>query len=68
MMFRLPTLKNDKEPVCVKCGSLDVRRTNPSVVVLLYFISLQKLKHVHFKCFDCGNEWYDYYFKSGWFS
>jgi hypothetical protein len=55
--------KNEIEPLCQKCHSDDVSRTNPSIVTLIYFVTLYWFKHVNFHCFQCGNDWNDYYFK-----
>ena len=55
--------KNEIEAVCKNCKSTNVRRTNPSFAVLLYFFSLKLFNHVNFHCFDCGNEWTANYFK-----
>ena len=55
--------KNEVEPKCKKCGSGNVRRTNPSYGVLIYWISLFLYNHVNFHCFNCGHEWDENYFK-----
>lgn len=61
--MRLNTWNETKIIKCNKCNSKNVSRTNPSVFTLLYFPTLFIFKHVNFHCFECGNDWYDYYFK-----
>lgn len=58
-MLRLPTLFDQKRTIaCKKCGSDDVKRTNPVVFSLLYFPTLFFMKHVNYYCFECGDEWW----------
>ncbi len=62
--MRLPNWrKNEITQKCKRCNSPDVKRTNPFFLTLLYYPTLILFKHVHFYCFSCKQEWYDYYFK-----
>lgn len=61
--MRLPSWNDKLEYVCQKCKSKNVKKTNPHIGTILYWPLLLIFKHVNFHCFNCGNDWDDYYFK-----
>ncbi len=61
--MRLKSWNKNITDVCISCKSKNVSRVNPNLGTLLYFPSLFIFKHVNLLCFDCGNDWYEYYFK-----
>ena len=60
--MRLPD-RDTSAVKCVKCGSDEVGKTNPHFITIFYLPLLYFLKQVNYHCFDCGHDWWDYYFK-----